>query len=79
MYIKAISIKNFRLLQDSTLQLNQEKKQDLSLPAGKNNSGKTSFIVLFDKFLRPEHYKFNFNDFPISLRNDILNTDTILV
>lgn len=78
MYIKAISVKNFRLLQDSTLQLNQDKKQDLSLLIGKNNSGKTSFIVLFDKFLRPEHYKFNFNDFPISLRNDILNTSTDL-
>lgn len=76
MYIKTITVKNFRLLQDSTLQLNQDKKQDLSLLIGKNNSGKTSFIVLFDKFLRPEHYKFNFNDFPISLRNDILNTDT---
>lgn len=76
MYIKTIFVKNFRLLQDSTLQLNHDKKQDLSLLIGKNNSGKTSFIVLFDKFLNPEHYKFNFNDFPISLRKEILNTDT---
>lgn len=74
MYINTISIKNFRLLKDTTLQLNDVKKQDLSLLIGRNNSGKTSFIVIFDKFLRPEHYKFNFNDFPTSLRKDILNT-----
>ncbi len=50
MYIKSISINNFRLLKNSTIELNNEKKQDLSLLIGKNNSGKTSFIVIFDKF-----------------------------
>lgn len=71
MYIKTISIKNFRLLKDSIIELNPDKKQDLSLLIGKNNTGKTSFIVLFDKFFRNEHYKFNFNDFPTSLRKEI--------
>ena len=73
MYINRISIKNFRLLKDSTLDLSEDSKQELSLLIGKNNSGKTSFIVIFDKFLRSEHYKFNFNDFPLSLRDDIIN------
>lgn len=81
MYIKTISIKNFRLLKDSVIELNPNKKQDLSLLIGKNNTGKTSFIVLFDKFFRNEHYKFNFNDFPLSLRKEIrevkLETDLV--
>lgn len=70
MHINTISIKNFRLLKDTTLILNEKEKQDLTLLIGKNNSGKTSFIVLFDKFLRNDD--FNFHDFPISLRKDIL-------
>jgi predicted ATP-dependent endonuclease of OLD family len=76
MHIKTININNFRLLKESTLQLNQDKKQVLSLLIGKNNSGKTSFIVLFDKFLRNESYKFNFNDFPISNRKEILDINS---
>jgi len=80
MHVKTISVRNFRLLKESTLQLNQNEKQLLSLLIGKNNSGKTSFIVLFDKFFRNEEYKFNFNDFPISLRNEIIeiNSDSDL-
>jgi putative ATP-dependent endonuclease of the OLD family len=75
MYISKIRIKNFRLLKDSTLLLDEEKKQNLSLLIGRNNSGKTSFIMLFDKFYRNENFKFDFNDFPISLREKILNID----
>jgi len=76
MHIKSISVNNFRLLKESTLNLNQDKKQILSLLIGKNNSGKTSFIVLFDKFFRNESYKFNFNDFPISIRKEILDINS---
>lgn len=75
MYIKSISVSNFRLLKDSTLQLDNDKKQDLSLLIGKNNSGKTSFIVLFDKFFRNESSRFNYNDFPLSLREKILDIE----
>lgn len=75
MYISKIKIKNFRLLKDSTLLLDEEKKQNLSVLIGRNNSGKTSFIMLFDKFYRNENFKFDFNDFPILLRNEILNID----
>lgn len=73
MYIKTISIKNFRLLKNSTLEINNEKKQDLSLLIGKNNTGKTSFIVLFDKFFNPESLNFGYNDFSLSVRQKILD------
>ncbi len=67
MYIKKIKIKNFRLLKDSTLDM----KDDLSLLIGRNNSGKTSFLVLFEKFY--DNLSFNYNDFSISLRDEIKN------
>lgn len=77
MYIKSISINNFRLLKNSTIELNNEKKQDLSLLIGKNNSGKTSFIVLFDKFFNPESSKFGYNDFSLSVRKQILEISEV--
>ena len=67
MYIKKIAIKNFRLLKDSTLDM----KEDLSLLIGRNNSGKTSFMVLFEKFY--DNLSFNYNDFSLSLRDEIKN------
>lgn len=71
MYISKIVMKNFRLLNDISLDLEKEVKKDLTLLIGRNNSGKTSFIMLFDKFFR--NIKFNYNDFPISAREKILN------
>lgn len=75
MYISKIKIKNFRLLKDTTLLLNEDEKQVLSLLIGRNNSGKTSFIMLFDKFYRNESFKFNFYDFSTSLRDKIFKID----
>lgn len=75
MYISKIKIKNFRLLKDTTLLLDEDKKQELSLLIGRNNSGKTSFIMLFDKFYRNESFKFNFYDFSTSLRDQIYKID----
>lgn len=71
MYIQTITVKNFRLLKESTIDLDRDNKQDLSLLIGKNNSGKTSFIVLFDKFFRKETLSFDFNDFSMCLRKKI--------
>jgi putative ATP-dependent endonuclease of OLD family len=79
MFISKIRIKNFRLLKDTTLLLNEDKKQDLSLLIGRNNSGKTSFIMLFDKFYRNESFKFNFYDFSTSLRDKIFKIDKTTV
>src|SRR6476620_7285369 len=67
-----------KLLKDTVLFLDEDKKQDLSLLIGRNNSGKTSFIMLFDKFYR-DSYKFNFDDFSISLRDDIFKIDDATV
>ncbi|WP_409416010.1 ATP-dependent nuclease [Flavobacterium sp. PS2] len=79
MYISKIKIKNFRLLNDTTLLLNEDKKQELSLLIGRNNSGKTSFIMLFDKFYRNDSFKFNFYDFSTSLRDQIFKIDDTTV
>ena len=48
MKITKISAVNFRALQDVTLDL----RDSLSLLIGRNNSGKTSLLVLFEKILR---------------------------
>ena len=69
MKIEKIKIKNFRLLKDSVL----EMKDGLSLLIGRNNSGKTSLLVLFEKFYNNEN--FTYDDFSISLRQQIDNID----
>lgn len=74
MYISRIRIKNFRLLRDSILDLDEANRKELSLLIGRNNSGKTSFITLFDKFYRK--LSFTYDDFSLSLRKDILEIKT---
>jgi len=72
MHISKIKIRNFRLLRDTTLDL----KKDISLLIGKNNTGKTSFIVLLEQFFNSK--EFQYTDFPISIRNEIngINDET---
>ncbi len=72
MHISKIKIRNFRLLRDTTLDL----KNDISLLIGKNNTGKTSFLVLLEHFFNNK--KFQYNDFPVSIRSGIngINNDT---
>lgn len=67
MQIKTIRISNFRMLKDISVDLQDE----LTLFIGKNNSGKTSFIVLLEKFLKSE--KIGFDDYHVSLRRALLN------
>lgn len=67
MQVSKIQIKNFRLLQDATLDV----KEGLSLLIGKNNSGKTSLIVAFQKFFQDS--KFTLDDFPLCQRQKILS------
>ena len=45
MFLSKITVKNFRLLKDFSIDLEHE----LSLIIGKNNSGKTSLLYLLDK------------------------------
>lgn len=74
MYISKIIAQNFRLLKNSILDLENQEDRDLSILIGRNNSGKTSFIMLFDKFLKKSS-SFNFDDFPVSIRNSIFEID----
>lgn len=70
MHIDKIKIENFRLLKKSTLDL----RDKTTLLVGKNNTGKTSFAVLLEKFLdRPD--SFDFNDFPMELRSELFSID----
>lgn len=70
MHVSKVRIQNFRLLKDTALDLEGDLNNELSLLIGKNNSGKTSFIVLFDSFLKSR--RFYFDDFPMGLRKHIL-------
>lgn len=65
MYIDKMTIKNFRLLKNTTLDF----KDNICMMIGRNNSGKTSFLILFEKFYKG--ISFDYNDFSMSLREDI--------
>lgn len=70
MHIDEIEISNFRLLEQCILDMQQKT----TLLVGKNNTGKTSFAVLLEKFLyKPD--SFNYTDFPLSMRQKILALD----
>ncbi|UXJ53510.1 ATP-dependent nuclease [Pseudomonas citronellolis] len=68
MKIRRIKAQNFRMLKNSMLELQPE----LSLLIGRNNSGKTSFLILFEKFYS-DSSNFTFDDFPIEHRKEILD------
>lgn len=76
MHLEKVKVQNFRLLKDSTLNVGNN---ELSLLIGRNNSGKTSIISIFEKFLKPNESskKFNFDDFSLGLRPKILNIQNI--
>lgn len=78
MKITNIAIQNFRLLQDFSINL----EDDISVVIGKNNTGKTSLLVALTKFLDPREIgKLSYDDISISERKgllDLLNgTDSI--
>ena len=70
MYINEISIRNFRILSESKMDFGS----NLCLMIGRNNTGKTSFMVLFEKFL--SELSFDFNDFSVKQREKILKIDS---
>lgn len=67
MKISKIAVKNFRLLQDAELSL----EDDLSLVIGKNNCGKTSLLTILEKFLSGGASKFSFDDFSLPVAERI--------
>ena len=66
MKISKIEIRNYRLLRDFCLDLEEE----LSLVIGKNNSGKTSLLSALEKFVVGKN-KITLDDFNINLREEL--------
>jgi putative ATP-dependent endonuclease of OLD family len=64
MKINHIQVDNFRLLRNSSLDMTD----GLTLVVGKNNTGKTSLVVLLERFLTKSNPSFSYSDFPVSLR-----------
>lgn len=67
MRVKSIKVENFRLLQDCALDMTD----GLTLVVGKNNTGKTSFVVLLEKFLSKPYPSFSFSDLPVAVRGKL--------
>lgn len=69
MKITKIKIKNFRLLKNFSLDL----EDNLSLIIGKNNTGKTSFLNILQKFFNSTKSlkSFNFEDFSLDIQKQI--------
>ncbi|GEA13123.1 AAA family ATPase [Alteromonas sp. KUL49] len=65
MHISKLTVKNFRLLKNVEIDLEEK----VSLLVGKNNTGKTSLLMIFEKFF--EEKPFTYNDFNTSLRKEI--------
>ena len=65
MKITKIEVKNYRLLKEFSIDLEDE----LSLVVGKNNTGKTSLLSVLDKFLNSR--KFQFDDFNLDFQKEL--------
>lgn len=69
MKITKIKVKNYRLLKDFELDL----EEDLSLVLGKNNCGKTSLLSILDKFIgsKSNNNSFTFDDFNSEFKDEL--------
>ena len=70
MKIFKIKINNYRLLKDFSVDI----EDNLSLIVGKNNSGKTSFLSLLEKFLKTNQDCFLFDDFNLGFQKVLLQS-----
>lgn len=70
MYLSKITVRNFRLLKNFSIDL----EQDLSLVIGKNNSGKTSLLYLLDKVLhwREKGGSIHIDDFNLDFKKSMV-------
>jgi predicted ATP-dependent endonuclease of OLD family len=66
MKIFKIQVENYRLLKDFSIDIEEE----LSLVIGKNNTGKTSLLLVLEKFLNSPN-SFKFDDFNIEFKKEI--------
>ncbi|WP_051115637.1 AAA family ATPase [Clostridium pasteurianum] len=69
MKVSKIKIRNFRLLKEFELDL----EDNLSLIIGKNNCGKTSLLSILEKFIGSKSMSnsFSYDDFCVDFQNDI--------
>ena len=69
MKITKISVSNFRLLRNVNIDL----EENLSVIIGKNNCGKTSLLLILDKFLggHPSKNNFKFDDFNVAFKEEL--------
>lgn len=70
MKITKLTAANFRTFNSVAIDL----RDDLSLIIGKNNSGKTSLLVLFERFYQDSN-NFTYNDFPLASRKKLIGLD----
>lgn len=66
MFVKRITVENFRLLKSFSIDLQEE----LSLVIGKNNVGKTSLLVVLDKFINGGS-EISYNDFNLDIQKTL--------
>lgn len=67
MKLSKIAIKNYRLLTDATLQVDE----NTTLIVGRNNTAKTSFFHCMDSVLKGA--SFSYDDYPIGKRNALIS------
>lgn len=67
MKITNVKVENYRRLKNFSIDL----AEDISLVIGKNNTGKTSFIQILQKFICASQNTFCFEDFNVDLQKDI--------
>ncbi|MCL1798336.1 MAG: ATP-dependent endonuclease [Eggerthellaceae bacterium] len=72
MKIERAQVKNFRILKE----LDVDFEDNLSLVIGKNNSGKTSFLAILEKFLVETKPVFSLDDFNIESQKAIVAFET---
>lgn len=69
MKIEKIIVGNFRILKNLEVELEDE----LTLILGRNNSGKTSLLIVLEKFLSGQKENFVFEDFNIELQDTMMS------
>lgn len=69
MKLKKIEIRNFRSLR----RIEVDVEDNLSIVVGKNNSGKTSFLLALDRFLGGSKTKFEVDDFNVEFQTHLEN------
>ncbi|PKM33290.1 MAG: ATP-dependent endonuclease [Gammaproteobacteria bacterium HGW-Gammaproteobacteria-12] len=73
MRIEKVRVEGFRLLQDVEIML----EGNSTVIVGRNNSGKTSFTDIFDRFTGETGARFRLEDFSVAQREQFFNAKTL--